>query len=140
MKRKNKTKAELIAELKGNQKFVEKMKFTKEVFYPALVSASKNIDDSLSFLTSINNIVMEKFLGYMKEKNFGELKLVDMLDPKDEKYEELKSMLELFSGKSVFEAKEFLEGMKQEIQLFINEENKTRPLSSLKTQWLDELK
>lgn len=139
-KRQNKTREQLIAELKGNQKFVEKMKFTREVFYPHLIQASKSIDDAVSFLASINTVLMEKFLSYMKDKNFGELKLVDVLDPKDEKYEQLKAMLELFSDKSVFEAKELLEGMKQEISLFINEENKTRQLSDLKTKWLDELK
>ena len=138
-KRVNKTKEELLKELRGNQKFIEKMKFTKEVFYPALLNASKSIDDASSFLSSINNIMMEKFLGYMKEKNFGELKLVDMLDPKDEKYDELKKMLTLFDDKSVFDAKEYIEGMRNEISLFLGEEAKNRPLSSLKTKWLDEL-
>lgn len=138
-KRINKTREEILADLKGNQKFVEKMKFTKEVFYPALLKSSKSIDDASSFLSSINNIMMEKFLGYMKEKNFGDLKLVEMLDPKDEKYAELKEMLALFDEKSVFEAKEYIEGMRNEISLFLGEEAKGRPLSSLKTKWLDEL-
>ena len=62
-----------------------------------------------------------------------------MLDPKDEKYEELKAMLALFDNKSIFEAKEYIEGMRNEISLFLGEEAKERSLSSLKTKWLDEL-
>lgn len=138
-KRINKTREEVLKDLKSNSRFVEKMKFTKEEFYPALLKASKSIDDASSFLSSINNIMMEKFLGYMKEKNFGELKLGEMLDPKDEKYEELKAMLALFDNKSIFEAKEYVEGMRNEISLFLGEEAKERSLSSLKTKWLDEL-
>jgi len=128
-----------LFDLKNNAKFQEKMKFAKEVFYPALIKASKNIDDAQMFLSSISTIMMEKFLGFMKEKKFVELNLVEQLSPLDSKYEELKSMLALFDTFNVFEAKELLEGMRQEISLFLNEEAKERSLESLKCRWLDEM-
>jgi transcriptional regulator of heat shock response len=114
------------------------MKFTREVFYPALCNASKNIEDATMFIGSISTVMMEKFLQLMKEKKFSELKLTDSLDPKDEKYNELKEMLDLFNDMSVFDARTYFEGMKSEISLFIQEENKDRPLSDLKTKWLDQ--
>jgi len=135
----HKTKAELIVDLKNNKDWVEKMKFTREVFYPALCKASKNIDDAISFLGSINTVMMEIFLGFMKTKMFGELDIISKLDPKDEKYAELVELMKLFEDKSVFDAKSLFEGMRQEIQLFTNEELKERSLDTLKTKWIDEL-
>lgn len=131
-------KEEILADLKKNKDFQEKMKFTREVFYPALCNASKNIEDATMFIGSISTVMMEKFLQLMKEKKFSELKLTDSLDTKDEKYNELKEMLDLFNDMSVFDARTYFEGMKSEISLFIQEENKDRPLSDLKTKWLDQ--
>lgn len=131
-------KEEILADLKKNKDFQEKMKFTKEVFYPALCEASKNIEDATMFVGSISTVMMDKFLGLMKEKKFGELNLVDALDTKDEKYEELKKMLELFNDMNVFDVRTYFEGMKSEINLFVQEENRVRPLSDLKTKWIDE--
>lgn len=138
-KRKNKTKEQLIKELMANKRFQEKMAFTRDKFYPALMDSSKSIDDALSFLGSISTIVMESFLEFMKDKKFSELNLTDKLDKKDEKYEELVDLLTLFNDMNVFDAKDLIEGMKREVQLFCNEEMKTRQLSSLKTKWIDEL-
>lgn len=134
-----KSREAALKDLRSNADFMRKMKFTKEIFYPALINASKSVDDATSFLASINNILMESFLGLMKEHKFGSFKLVDKLDPKDPKYEELKFLLELFDDMTVFEAKDFMEGMKNEIQLFLNDENTKRPLSDLKARWIDEI-
>lgn len=135
----HKTKEQIISDLKKNKDFMEKMKFTREVFYPALCKASHNIDDASMFVSSINTVMMEKFLGFMKEKKLSELNLVDNLDQKDEKYEELKELLHLFDDMNVFDAKSHFEGMKSEIQLFVNEEMKGRQLESLKTRWITDM-
>lgn len=137
-KRLNKTREQLLAELKGNQKFQEKMKFTREMFYPALVKASVSIDDAQQLLYMINTMVMEKFLGLMREKTFKDLAMEDKLNPKDPQYSNIKSLLDLFADMTVFDAKDLIEGMRNEINLFINEENKTRTLDQLKVKWIDE--
>lgn len=137
--RKNKTKAELLADLKGNKDFVEKMKFTREQFYPALVEATTSIEDAQNQLYLINTMLMQKFLDKMKEFKFSEMGLSEIINDKDPKAEPLKEMLALFADRSVFEAKEIMEGMKAEINLFISEENKERSLADLKTKWIDEL-
>ena len=83
--------------------------------------------------------MMEKFLGMMKEKKFKDLDVYSNLSKDDPKYEDLKEMLNLFDEMTVFEAKEYLEGMKQEISLFIADEQKVRGLETLPTKWIDEM-
>lgn len=137
-KRLVKSREQILAELQKSQDFNVKMAFVKDKFYPALIEASRSVDDAQSFLASLSTMMMQKFLGMMKEKKFVELGLADILDPKDDKYEKLIEMLDLFKDMTVFDAKELIEGMKQEIQLFINEELKDRKLDSLKTSWIDD--
>lgn len=138
-KRIQKTRDQLLKDLRNNKRFQEKMMFTREVFYPALSRATKNIDDAISNLSIINSMMMEKFLGFMKETKFKELKIVDSLSVTDPKYKELKEMLELFDEYNVFDAKDLMEGMKNEINLFLSEENKSRTLADLKQVWLDQI-
>lgn len=135
----HKTREELIADLKNNKDFQVKMKFTKEVFYPALSNATTSIEDALQNLSIINSFIMEKFLGFMKEKKMSDINIIDSLSKDDAHYYEMKTMLELFNDYSIFEAKELLEGMRAEIQLFLSEENKSRTLHDLKVKWLGDL-
>ncbi len=135
----HKTKEELIADLNKNADFVSKMKFVKQVFFPALCNATSSIEDALSNLSIINSVILEKFLARMKEVKMKDIDIYTNLSKDDPHYEGLKAMLELFDDKSVFEAKELFEGMKQEINMFLNEEQKERSLDTLKTKWLDEL-
>lgn len=129
----------MIQDLKNNAKFQEKMKFTREQFYPALNRATTSIDDALQNLSIINSLLMEKFLGFMKEKTVKDLNLIENLSSTDPKYSEMREMLELFDNMSVFDAKDLMEGLKNEINLFLQEENKGRKLEVLKTKWIDEL-
>ena len=138
-KQKFRSKEELIKDLKDNKKFQEKMSFTRDKFYPALARASRSIDDAQQQLYMINTMVMQKFLGKMKEFKFKDMGMVEILSKEDSKYHEVKEMLELFDDYSVFDAKDIMEGMKSEITLFLNEENKSRSLEDLKTKWIDQL-
>jgi len=138
-KRINKSKEELLKDLKGNEKFQEKMKFTREVFYPALCEATVSIDDACILLGGFNTVIMQEFLALMKDKTLKELNLGNKLDPFNMKLEESKKLLALFEDMSVFDAKDYIEGMRNEIQLFLTDEAKERPLSSLKTKWVDQL-
>ena len=133
------SKEQILADLKANEKFQEKMTFIKTKVYPALCEATRSIDDASQNLSIINSIIMEKFLGFMKEKTMKDISIYTNLSEKDEKYEELKAFLSLFDDYTVFDTKDILEGLKNEITLFITEENKTRKLADLKTKWLDEI-
>ncbi len=136
---KMRTKEELLASLKGNAVFKEKMAFTREKFYPALIEATTSIDDAQQNLYTINTVIMEKFLGLMKEKTMKDIKLVDNLSKDDPKYEQMVELVSLFDNFSVFDAKDLLEGMRNEISLFLTNENKSRSLADLKVVWIDQM-
>lgn len=132
-------KEEIIADLRKNKEWQARMKFTKEVFFPALCEASVSIDDALILLGGFNTAIMQEFLALMKEKKLSELNLENKLDANNEKSVEMKHLLSLFSDMSVFDAKDYIEGMRNELQLFLTEENKVRKLSDIKPKWLDEI-
>ncbi len=134
-----KDRAELIADLKKNQDWVNKMLFAKTKFYPALLDLDSSIDDIKMFLSSIDSVLMEKFLAKMKETKFSDLNLVEVLDPKDEKYQWYVKLLELFNGMSTYDARDTIAGMRGEIDTFLQDELKNRKLDTLKVKWLDEL-
>lgn len=138
-KRVVKSKEELLAEMKNNTRFIEKMKFVREKLYPAVVESSDNIDDAKMFLSSINTVLMERFLDQMKKKTFKELGIIDGLDKDGEKFGKYQKLLALFDDMSVFDAKDYIEGMRSEIDLWITDELKERPMSTLKVTWIDEM-
>ena len=97
---KNKSKEELIEGLKKNQKWVAKMEFTRNKFYPALLEVDTDIDDIKMFLSSISSIILEKFLAKMKEDTTAGLDLPSLLDKKDKNYEQYVTILKLFDNYS----------------------------------------
>lgn len=132
------TTEQILEQTRRNAERQEKLKFVREVFYPALTKATTSIDDALTNLSIISTVIMEKFLGKMKEVTMKEVDVYSNLSKDDPQYESLKAMLELFDNMNTFEAKEHFEYMRQEIQLFLNDEQKERTLDSLKTKWLGE--
>lgn len=130
------TTEQLIANSERQREFMKKMQFVKGEFYPALCAATESIEGALQTLSIINTVLMEKFLAKMKETTFKEIDVYTNLSSEDPKYEELKKMLNLFDDKNVFEAKELMEGMRSEINMFLNDEQKERKLETLKTSWL----
>lgn len=139
IKRVIKSKEEVIADLRKNSEWTQRMKFVRESFWPALCEASMNIDDATMLLSGFNDQIMEKFLAKMKDFKMKDLGLEEKLDKVSPKYEENKKMLALFDECNVFEAKQYVEGMKGEIETFKRDEFQDRPLSSLKTKWIDDL-
>jgi len=133
-----KSKEEVLAELKKNAAFQDKMKFVKERFYPALLEAATSIEDATQLLAGFNTQIMQSFLGLMKNKKTSDLELIKQLDPKSPKYEQHKALVALFDEMNVFDCKDYVEGMRSEIAMFQREEMEQRPLSSLKTKWIDE--
>jgi len=132
-----KNKEQLLADLKKSAEWVKKMDFVKNKFYPALCEASLSIDDAKQFITSIPTTIMQTMMEHFKDKNLGELNLVSKLDPADPKYKSYCQLIELFSDEKIFAARDLINGMDAEINMFVSEELKTRPLSSLKTLWID---
>lgn len=136
--RTNKTKEQILHEMKSNADFQTKMTFVREKFWPVLLEASESIDDASILLSGFNTTLMQEFLSLMKEKKMKDLNLSSKLDADSKKYPENQKLLALFDDMSVFDAKDLIEGMKNEIQLFITEELKTRPLSTLTPTWIED--
>lgn len=130
------TKAELVEYQKRVEEANRKKKILKEQVYPGIIKASTSIDDAKFFLTSLSSLMMESFLAEMKERKFKDLNLLNKLDKADKQYEDYKQFLSIFEEMNVFEAREFVEGVKNEIDLFINDEMKERKLETLKTNFL----
>lgn len=138
-KRVNKSKEQILSDLKNNAEFQKRMAFVKEKFWPALCEASANIEDAKILLTGFNNVVMQSFLALMKEKSIKDLNLGSKLDAMNDKFLENQKLLDLFTEMSVYDAKDYIEGMKAEIDTFLTDEMKERPLSSLKVKWVDQV-
>ncbi len=134
-----KTKEQMLEELKANTAFVFKMKFIKEEFWPALIEASTSIEDAEMLLSGFSTAIIQEFLAGMKDKKLSDLKLHDKLDKNNVKYAENIALLDLFNDHTIFDAKENIEAMKNEIGIFINDEKRARTLDTLKTKWVDEL-
>ncbi len=138
-KRVLKSKEELLKEMVGNTAFIAKMHFVREKLYPAVVDLGDSVDETKMFLSSINNVLMEKFLGKMKELTFKDLQIIAGLDAKGEKFDKYQALLALFDDMSVFDAKDYLEGMRSEIDTWVNDELKEKKMSELKVKWIDQL-
>ena len=82
---------------------------------------------------------MERFLERMKTLTFKDLQIIEGLDKDGDKFGQYQKLLALFDDVSVFDAKDYIEGMRSEIDVWIADELKERPMSSLKTTWIDEL-
>lgn len=136
---KPRSKNEILADMKKNADFKRRMAFVKEKFWPALCESAENIKDAQMLMEGFNTQIMQSFLGKMKEVKLSDLKLEAQLDQTSPKYPEHLAMLKLFEDMSVFNAKDLIEGMREEINLFVTDELAERPLSSLKTRWVDEL-
>jgi len=131
------SKEQIVKGMKDVQEVKRQREFVKDKLYPALLTATTSIEDSKYLLTSFGNMIMQEFLALMKEKKFNELNLTSKLDSKSPQFEEIKKMIELFNDESVFTARELVEGMVGEVESNVTNELKSRPLSTLKTNWLE---
>lgn len=130
------TTEQIIEQSNRQRKFKEKLSFIKEKFYPALILASENIEGAVQMLSILNTIMMEKFLGKMKETNMKEINLFTNVAADDPRHDEIETMLHLFDEMNVFEAKEYFEGVKGEIELFKQDYFKGKTLDELPVHWL----
>lgn len=137
--RENKTKEQLLSELKQNQDFQKKIAFSREKFYPALIKADPTVEEASMWLGGFNTAMMNAFLERMKEVKMKDLNLTLKLDAMSDQFVQFRDIIELFDDMTVFEAKDNIEGMKGEIELWRQDEDRERKLSELKTKWIDEL-
>lgn len=133
-----KTEEQVNAEKEARVQEVKRLRlFVKDKLYPALLLATTSIDDAKFLLGSLSNMMMEQFLSQMRETKFIELQLHKKLDKESPNYKHFLNLLGLFSDESVYNARELVEGMKNELQMMIDNELKERKLETLKTNFLE---
>lgn len=137
MKKIPKTKEQIVQGLKSVQKVRKLRTFVKDKFYPILLTASTSIEDAKYILGSFSNMLMEQFLAKMKETKFEELKLEAKLAKDSPQYEEFKKIIAIFKGEDVYTARELIEGMKNEVDMMVTNELKSRKLETLKTNFFE---
>lgn len=135
----NKSKEELLADLKKNADFQRKIKFTREVFYPALLKANPTVEDASTWLGGFNSAIMQAFLERMKDAKMKDLNLRLKLDAMSDNFLAFQDIVGVFDDMTVFQAKDHIEGMRGEIDVWKADEDRARPLAELKTKWIDEL-
>lgn len=138
-KRVNKSREQLLSEMKNNKEFKDKLAFSREVFYPALTKASVNVEDAVIQLSMLDTLLMQSFLRFMKEKTFKDLNIQASISSEDPKSQDIIAMLDLLNDKTVYDAKDILEGLKGEIELFRRDYFKKMTLDQLPTKWLDQI-
>lgn len=125
--------------MKKNADFQKKMEFTRNKFYPALLKANPTVEDASMWLAGFNSALMQAFLERMKEVKMSDLKLGLKIDGASDKFVEFQEIISLFDGMTVFEAKDNIEGLRGEIDIWKRDEDRVRLLADLKTTWIDEL-
>ncbi len=138
-KRSPKTKEQILAEMKNNKNFKEKIAFVREVFYPALMKATDNVEQAGEYLGALNSLLMQQFLKKMQDISFKDMNIPDLVNKEDPQYEPMKAMLTLLEDKTVFEAKDIMEGVKGEIDLFKRDYFKKMKLDQLPAVWIDQM-
>lgn len=131
------TKEQIAEGMKRVQEAKRLRAFAKDVLYPAVINASTSVDDAKFLLGSLANQMMEVFLARMKETKFIDLQLHSKLDKNAPNYKQYIDLLSVFANENIFTARELIEGMKNEIQMFVDNEMKQRKLDTLKTNFLE---
>ena len=108
----------------------------KEKLYPYLLKNSDNIEDAKVFMQAIAIAIRQAFTNKMKEFKVDDLQLTAMLDPKSPDYQKYLGMFDMIGQDTLTDALTLVEGMPQEIDMMVRDENKKRPLSELKTNFL----
>jgi hypothetical protein len=128
-----KTKDQIAAEMRQQEKVKRFRQKVKQEVYPLLLKSSKSVEDAKMILHVVGMAVQQAVL--VKEK---ELKVSDLeITKASEGNERFDAILNLFKDESVRDTIEILSGMRDVIESFVREENTTRPLSKLKATFLD---
>jgi hypothetical protein len=129
------------------EKVKEQRIFVKDVFYPFLLENSKDVKDTLRSLKMIIGEISTKFQEDMikKQKELSECLLKDF-NVKDRKYfsdnlvnteyERDCKILDLFADYKLNDATAMIEGMMNEIKMFLEKEYEGRGLNTVHAEFL----
>ncbi len=127
------TKEELYKQQEDNYK----KDFIKNKFYPALVGATKSVDEAGFLLQAITSLVMEEAMETLRSRKMREIhsRIVKKLCPNHEREIDIDAMVSLFDKMTLFDARANFEGMKAVIEQMKIDDMSNRSLSTLKADW-----
>lgn len=116
---------------------VRKKGIVRDKFYPALTAATVSVDEAKMLIHSISTLIMEEAMMTLREKKMSEIeaKLLKRLCPDGDQEKEVKELLAVFSGESLFTTRELTEGMSQAIEYMIQTDMRNRTLNSFEPNW-----
>ena len=128
-----KTKEQILREMEISRK----RKIVTEKFFPSLVAATVSVDEARMLVSATTSLIMEEAMRSMKVRKFSEIEeeVFKKLCPDGERAEEIRELLKVFSEETLFVSREIIEGAKQAIDQMVNDEMRTRSLSTLKADW-----
>lgn len=127
------TKEQLYQQQENNHKKV----FIKDKFYPALVGATKSVDEAGHLLQAMTALVMEEAMETLRSKRMNEIRsrLIKKLCPDHEREIEITALVSLFDKQTLFDARSHFEGVKAVIEQMKIDEMSSRSLSTMKVDW-----
>ncbi len=139
----NKTKEEILHEMKLKNEEKRQRVFVKDTLYPWLMAHSKSIDDAKNMLYAATVGVQQKFHQEVSKEQkrlstvpLGDLKVEENILP-DAQYDRDRELLALFKDEPVATAESLLAGMKRAIESFEKEASTKTPLKDLPAELLD---
>lgn len=124
-------KEKQLAEAKRQRKIL------REEVLPVLFDNCENIMDAGIFMNTLANVIRQSFTQLMGKMRIVDLKIEDVLI-EDEKTEFWKKMLSIIGQETITSATVMIEGFPRLIEIIVQNENKNRPLSDIKSQLVDE--
>lgn len=135
--RKNKSKDQILSDIKRKEEIARKRAIVVDQVYPALKGATVSVAEAQMLVQAISTSVMEQVLGWMKDKQFAQLipSLLERLCPDGVRRNEVMALLTTVENENVFVAKEILGGMENALNQIVNDDLKNRKLEDLPVDW-----
>lgn len=134
----HKNKAQLLKDKENEKEVLRQREKIKNELYPFLLETSNNVEDAKIFCQSLAVVIRQKMSRLLENKVLKDLELSTMINStlKAEEKMRWERILKMFEDEKLKTSLDILEGMSDEIDLFIREENQKRPLKDLKATFL----
>lgn len=132
-----KSREQLLQEAATKKEVKRTRAIITDQVYPILLKASKNIPDAIQFLAVLNMGIKQQFNNQMRTQKINDLKLLEAVDPKADRVDYYKQMIEIIKDETVGTGLGLIEGLGNEIERLIKKENAERSLATLKTDFIE---
>ena len=133
----NKTKEQILEQVKQNQEARKRKTFVREKLFPFLLEHTESIDDAQILCEALAQTVRMAFNQKMVAMDFKELGIKDAMNPNSEHFKKMAGIVELLGEEKMATALRILDEIPQAIQDKIRAEGKKRKLAELNLEFND---